>query len=427
MKKLIVLAMLILAAQCAAAENVIITQVLYDPAAETGSEAVELYNPTSSAIDIGGWLVSTESSASDATIPQGTVLLPKQYYLVADAGWSTSRDDLSWPIADHEEALTLANTDAGVALTNTTRIIDAVGWGNPLNIEAGFFEGTPASLIPQGNSLRRISNGSYKDTNDNSLDFYGSVPLFRNSSLQQSGAEIKVVAIVASGAPVLSDITILTDDDILPGIQIAPVPKTNKTIIVSVQASDQSGDELAYVNATMNSKTWQMKKLNDSTYEGLINMSYSDMAGNYTITVVAVGNLGSSASGSVQFEYMSLVAMEIDAAELQFGAFPGQYSEITGDTNTNTNNATLWNIGNSQIDLQLWATNLTAASYAIDISNLEYSLNSTYGEKMTNKAVTKDVNINSAEKKPLSFRLKIPTGTKPGNYTGSIFITAVKS
>jgi len=119
--------------------------------------------------------------------------------------------------------------------------------------------------------------------------------------------------------------------------------------------------------------------------------------------------------------------MEIDTSALQFGAYPGQYSEVAGDTTMGTNNATVWNIGNSQIDLLLWATNLTSGSNTIDIGNLEYSLSSAYSDKMTNNAVTKDANIASAQKKPLSFRLKIPTASSPGNYTGSIYITAVKS
>ena len=70
----------------AGADNVIISQVLYDPiGTETGGEAVELYNPTDSAIDIGDHVIKTESSATDATIPSGTVLAAH-----------TSHDRASW-------------------------------------------------------------------------------------------------------------------------------------------------------------------------------------------------------------------------------------------------------------------------------------------------------------------------------------------
>lgn len=423
MKKILFAIVLLATIQAVTAESIIITQVLYDPVQESGSEAVELFNPTTSAIDISGWLVSTEPSASDATIPEGTILLPKQYYLVADAGWNTLRDDLSWPAADHEEALTLANTDAGIAVSNTTHIIDAVGWGNPLNIESGLFEGKPYSEGTQGNSLRRLFNSSYRDTNENSLDFYSAIPFFHNSSLQQ-GAEIKVSAVVIGGTISIDSISILQDDDILQGIQIAPVPKANKTITIRAQFSAGSG---LTVNVTVNSATWPMTEVNASTYEAQVNMPYSAPAGDYTATVAASDEYGTVAESSLQFEYMSLVAMEIDSSSLQFGAMPGQYSEVLGDSNMDTDNTTIWNIGNSKIDLQLWATNLTASASVIDINNLEYSLDEVYNDRLSNKAEIKPAGIDSAEKKPLSFRLNIPTGAKPGNYTGSIFITAVKS
>ncbi|MEK6854275.1 MAG: lamin tail domain-containing protein, partial [Nanoarchaeota archaeon] len=165
--------------------NVIISQVLYDPlGSESGGEAVELYNPTASSVNISGWVLATETSQTDAVIPNGAVICSSCYYLIADSNWSNAKDNSSWPNADLEEAITLANTDAGVALKDSSGVIvDAVGWGNSAGIAAGLFEGVPHSGSISGNSLvRRTVNSSYIDTNNNSDDFAATTPDFHNSS-----------------------------------------------------------------------------------------------------------------------------------------------------------------------------------------------------------------------------------------------------
>ena len=116
---------------CAAPNHVLISRVLYDPVGtETGGEAVEIYNPTSQSIDISECIIKTKSSAVDATIPANTSLAPESFYLIADAGWSVGKDNSSWSDADHEEALTLTNTNGGVAVVKNGTIIDSIGWGD---------------------------------------------------------------------------------------------------------------------------------------------------------------------------------------------------------------------------------------------------------------------------------------------------------
>jgi hypothetical protein len=442
MKKqfLFLLLLLILIIKTVLAEGIIITQVLYNPLTESGSEAVELYNSGTNTINISGWTISTETSSTDAVIPQNTILRPQQYYLVADTGWSLSRDNLSWPMADHEEALTLANTDAGVSLSNTTHLVDAVGWGNPLSIMAGLFEGTPHPGATEGLALQRIYNNNYSDSDNNSADFIVVTPDFHNSSGNKatSGSEIKIVAIVTGAVPAVNKVTLLPDDDATTtGIQIAPVPKSNKTLTIKAQVSDPNGNnDISSVTATVNSKQYQMTKkqeLNSTTaiFQTSFNMSYFDTSANYTANVTAVDKSNYTATFTTNFEYLGLVAVEIDAKTLTFAAMPGEYSEIIGDQNITTDNATVWNIGNSVIDLKLWGTNLTTTSTVIDIKNLEYSFgtgyNTSYSGKITNVAETKNVNIAPNVKQPLTFKLNIPLSTTPGNYSGSIYIEAVRS
>src|SRR3989338_2617051 len=118
---LVMLMVLALLATQAAAQTAqqaaLISQVLPNPlGSESGGEAVELYNPVESALDISGWTLATEVSQADVVFPGGTVISAHGHYFVADVGWSTLRDNMTWPGADHEEALGLNNLDSGVAL-----------------------------------------------------------------------------------------------------------------------------------------------------------------------------------------------------------------------------------------------------------------------------------------------------------------------
>ncbi|HYG21328.1 MAG TPA: lamin tail domain-containing protein [Verrucomicrobiae bacterium] len=65
----------------AAAQNVVINEIMYHPgAANPGEEYVELYNPGLESVDLGGWRLS---SAVTFTFPSGTVVAPGGIIVVA--------------------------------------------------------------------------------------------------------------------------------------------------------------------------------------------------------------------------------------------------------------------------------------------------------------------------------------------------------
>ncbi len=175
--------------------GVVINQVLYDPVGtESGGEAVELKNSGSSAVDISGWILSTESSDADATIPDNTVLQPGAVFLIADEGWDDLKDDSSWKSADYEEKITVGNSDSGIALISGGSVVDAVGWGDEANIENNMYEGSPAAPVSSGRALLRT-----QDTDDNSEDFVEAaadfqpgipVPLTANVTISLPSIEI---------------------------------------------------------------------------------------------------------------------------------------------------------------------------------------------------------------------------------------------
>ncbi len=183
--------------------GVVINQVLYDPVGtESGGEAVELKNSGSSAVDISGWIIMSESSDADATIPSNTVVQPGNTFLIADEGWDDSKDDSDWKSADYEEKITLGNTDSGIALLYNGSVVDAVGWGDEANIEDGLYEGSPASPVAVGKALLRT-----QDSDDNSEDFMESAADF------MPGIPVPVTANVTISVPSI---------EISPSLNLAP-------------------------------------------------------------------------------------------------------------------------------------------------------------------------------------------------------------
>jgi len=126
-----------------------ISQVLYDPInSETYGEAVELYNSAANQIDISNCNLKNRFISKDVTIPANTFMQPYSYFLITDTNFNQYKDNQSWPSPDYQEAMTLTNSNSGVALICNNKTIDAVGWGNITNQD--LFEGIPAIEVPEG-------------------------------------------------------------------------------------------------------------------------------------------------------------------------------------------------------------------------------------------------------------------------------------
>ncbi len=156
------------------------------------NDFVELYNPTSSSVNLSGLYVQY-SSASGTFGNSGFVALPdfniqpNQYYLIQLAGGSNGKD---LPISDLLSVdVNLSATNGKVALSNgistsnnSTQFVDLVGFGT-----ANAHEGTKAA--PAGSntlSIIRKENGKI-DTNSNFDDFETGTPNPRNSSFGMMG------------------------------------------------------------------------------------------------------------------------------------------------------------------------------------------------------------------------------------------------
>ena len=175
--------------------HVVISAVYPDAVNESASEWIELYNPTEADINIGGWTIDTATYISDATITAGATIPAHGFYLIADAGFSTGKDNLSWPDADLEDEIALRNGDGWCRLNNSGSIVDTVGWGTATTNET-----QNAAKPAQGESIERKSlNGGYapaQDTDDNSFDFFvQGTPTPKNSA----SSKMDPAPVVSSG------------------------------------------------------------------------------------------------------------------------------------------------------------------------------------------------------------------------------------
>ncbi|KYH38939.1 MAG: conserved exported protein of unknown function [Candidatus Bathyarchaeota archaeon B23] len=96
--------------------HVVINEVEQNPAgADAGNEWVELYNPSSQPVDIGGWTLSTtHGDTVTLTIPEGTIIDPGEFKV-----YTYSKQWL-----DNEDESVILRDDSGVIVDETPILND---------------------------------------------------------------------------------------------------------------------------------------------------------------------------------------------------------------------------------------------------------------------------------------------------------------
>jgi len=145
--------------------HVVISEVLIDgvneSSASNNDEFIEIYNPTSSSVDLSNWKIDYKSASGSTfnnkyIFPAGTIIQSHKYYLFGGGGVS-NRDNSSDVVI-----LGLGNSGGGVFIRNSSdTIIDLLGWGTAVSSN---FEGSVATKPPQGTSLERKANSSSSST-----------------------------------------------------------------------------------------------------------------------------------------------------------------------------------------------------------------------------------------------------------------------
>jgi hypothetical protein len=158
--------------------SLLINEVMYRPLEnENTNEWIELYNPTSTPIDVAGWMIAdekeTDTLLGDDVNGDGTTIIPPGGYAIITDKGTTIYD--TYTVAD--SALRLSVDDStlcGYGLNNQKEkillldpmgtCVDAVEWG----FDYDDVPGSPAKLVAKGNSLARYGD---IDQDDSSLDF----------------------------------------------------------------------------------------------------------------------------------------------------------------------------------------------------------------------------------------------------------------
>jgi len=111
------------------ADHVVISEVYYDTSGtDSVEEYVELYNPTTSTIDISGWMV--EDASSSYIIPAGSTIAPESYFTLARNG-DTFLADYNKTVDVGDLSISLSNSGEQITLKDDNGIeIDFVAWEN---------------------------------------------------------------------------------------------------------------------------------------------------------------------------------------------------------------------------------------------------------------------------------------------------------
>ncbi|MFB4331308.1 5'-nucleotidase C-terminal domain-containing protein [Paenibacillus sp. CR_12] len=167
-------------------DQVVISQV-YGGGGNSGAsfthDFIELFNPTSSPVDLTGWKVRYASAAgtfNGTTSLTGTIE-PHAYYLIQQQ--SSGSVGASLPTADAAGALNLSGSNGKVDLVNAAGDrIDLIGYGS-----ASEYETSPTAALSNSTAAIRKEltvgqNDRGRDTDNNAADFTVTTPNPRNSA-----------------------------------------------------------------------------------------------------------------------------------------------------------------------------------------------------------------------------------------------------
>lgn len=158
------------------------------------NDFVELFNKSTTAANIGGYKIeyfsaSTGGSGGSLTLPAGTILAGRTFYLIKLAGGTANGSPL--PAPDATGTMNLSATAGRVDLTNSGgTLIDRVGYGSGAGL---LFEGAAAAPAPtNATSVERTPAGT--DTDNNSADFQVKNPPTPQNSTAQAPLPITTAA-----------------------------------------------------------------------------------------------------------------------------------------------------------------------------------------------------------------------------------------
>lgn len=175
-----------------ATNHVVISEVAGQGPGGQADEFIELYNPTATDVNIGGWVVwrtkaGEKTYSSLLTIPTGKIIRARGYFLIGHTGFKGSvTPDAKYTTEMAKDANTVTITStAGRPGTAGAQVVDQVGWGSVSvsegdsdapaqttanqSIERKALETSTAASMGPGGVDALLGNG--QDTDNNGNDF----------------------------------------------------------------------------------------------------------------------------------------------------------------------------------------------------------------------------------------------------------------
>jgi hypothetical protein len=284
-------------------------------------EFIELYNLSSSPVNIGGWKVAgsndTGATSTRATIPANTTLNAGCHYLLAN----TAASGYSETVTPDQTYATGITDDGGIAIINGTTIIDAVG----MSTGSAYKEGT--TLAQKTNNLeqsyqRMDSVGNVVDTDNNAADFvYSTSPTPQNLS-----ASCGAPAIGPSGSGAASPATVDPGDSTLLTVSVTPGSNpvsTGLTATADLSAFGGSSAQQLFDDGTNGDVT-----AGDSTFSYNLTVP-ANVAGSFTIPVKLDDAQGRAGAASIM---LHVNAPQVTIPQIQGSGAVSPYNGSTVQT-----------------------------------------------------------------------------------------------
>jgi DNA/RNA endonuclease YhcR with UshA esterase domain len=163
--------------EAAAADHLVISEIQVAGATASDDEFIEIYNPTTSAVNIETWSIQYKSATGTTfykkNFPTGASVPAHGWYLVAHNDYTgATTPDMShstFSISGAGGHIFLVNNQTTLTSATDPSIVDKIGYGT-----ADSPEGTAVAAPPANQSVERKFGGDLgngEDTDDNSADF----------------------------------------------------------------------------------------------------------------------------------------------------------------------------------------------------------------------------------------------------------------
>lgn len=163
---------------CANVGDVIFTEIMQNPAAvaDGSGEYFEIYNTTNSTIDLEGWVIKDDATASEAHTITNLTIAANGYAVLGNNADSSTNGGYT---NDHQyNGIYLGNSADGLILECSGTIIDQVIWDNGTTFPD-----------PTGKSMELKTNKYTSTDNDDGANWYEATTTFGDGDFGSPGAQ----------------------------------------------------------------------------------------------------------------------------------------------------------------------------------------------------------------------------------------------